>query len=113
MPVGACVGPSRPGWRAAARENRLRYRSRKRRLVSDPEAVEPGQRPLPPVLRIRLPVARTIVGMETVRRIIIDNDLDGLVRRLRLGLGLLYRLHRNPGILTAIQAQQRAFQVSR
>src|ERR1700709_2144183 len=58
---------------------------------------------------MRLAVAGPVIGMEPVRRIGIDDDVDGLMRGLSLGLRFPHGIDRYTGVLPTIKSQHGAF----
>src|SRR5438132_12589503 len=79
------------------------------RSSGNPVVFEPGQHLRPALLGLLRPIARPIVGVEPVRRIRIDDELAGLVRRFARRLPLFDRVLRDALVGTAVERERRAF----
>jgi len=67
--------------------------------------LEPSEHPRPAVPGLLGPIARTVIGVETVGRIGIDDNLRGLARRLQRGLHCGELSNGDAGIRTAVETE--------
>src|SRR5260370_39890208 len=73
----------------------------------DSVVLEPGQHSLPAVLRLLRTIARTVIGVEAVGRIGIDDNLRGLGRGLERGAQCVDLRYRDTGIGAAVEPEDR------
>src|SRR5216683_2030270 len=69
--------------------------------------LEPSQHSLPAVLRLLRTIARTVIGVEAVRSVGIDDNLRWLARGLERGAQCVDLRYRDTGIGTAVEAEDR------
>src|SRR5215469_14101529 len=87
-------------------------RARSWRSGQDLVLLEPVDQLAPGLLRLLLAVAWPVVGMEAVRRAVIDMELGGLAGRLELGLLVLDLLDLDASVLGPVETQHRSLHLA-